>query len=69
VDSLDLCGSLGFDLEGMQTRGELLCKSGVDESVALHCRLRFSSEEKKKKKPNGPIDRRRGKRKDYEQRE
>lgn len=25
VDCLDLCGSLGFDLERMQTRGELLC--------------------------------------------
>ena len=40
LGSLDLCGRIGFDLEGVQARCELLCEGGVDESVALHCRLR-----------------------------
>ena len=46
IDCLDLCGRLGFNLERMQTRGELLCQSGVDESVALHGGLRFRRREK-----------------------
>ena len=46
---LDLRGRLGFDLERMQTRGELLCKGGIDKSVTLHCRLRRKEKRRWKK--------------------